>query len=245
MPLTVLPGGKVFADRTGPAPSRVVALHGWGRDRSDFAAALAGFDALAVDLPGFGTSAPPESAGGAGMYARILAPALEGEVDAPVVVGHSFGGRVALHMATAVGARGVVLTGVPIFRSRPPKSPPPAYRAIRALHRRGLLTDATMERIRRRRGSTDYKNAKGVMRDVLVTVVNEEYGDLVRTLDIPVALVWGADDAEVPPAVAERAADERHRAVLSVSIDVVAGVGHMLPLEAPDALRAAIERLLR
>jgi pimeloyl-ACP methyl ester carboxylesterase len=56
----------------------------------------------------------------------------------------------------------------------------------------------------------------------------------------PVDLVWGDDDAEVPLAIAEQLAAR----FADARVQVCPGAGHMLPLTAPDALRAAIERHL-
>ena len=55
-----------------------------------------------------------------------------------------------------------------------------------------------MEALRRRRGSDDYRNATGVMRDVLVIAVNEDYEDLLPRITCPVELVWGDDDTAAP-----------------------------------------------
>lgn len=235
-------GGRLFGALHGTPPPRVLALHGWGRTHRDFDAVLSGLDALALDLPGFGATPPPDEPWGAAAYAAAVAPALDGPA---VVVGHSFGGRVAVHLATAHPelVRGLVLTGVPLVRvegarRRPPA---PAFRLARALHRRGLVGDERMERLRQRYGSADYRAAQGVMRAVHVRAVNETYEAELRSVQCPVELLWGADDADVSPAVAEAAAallDGRAR------LTVVPGVGHLVPTAAPDAVRAAVERLL-
>ncbi len=68
----------------------------------------------------------------------------------------------------------------------------------RALHRARLVGDGRMERARQRYGSADYRAAQGVMRDVLVRLVNERYDDALAALRCPVELVWGDDDAEAP-----------------------------------------------
>jgi len=44
--ITTLAGGRVLAEKFGSTPPRVVALHGWGRDGSDFATILSGLDAV-------------------------------------------------------------------------------------------------------------------------------------------------------------------------------------------------------
>jgi len=241
-------GGRLFGEWIGGAAPRVLALHGWGRTHRDFAAVLDGLDAVALDLPGFGASPPPEGglvAPGAAAYAAVVAEALPQIAGPLVVVGHSFGGRVAVHLAAtrpeAVSA--LVLAGVPLLRSVDSSNARPrvGYRLLRALHRRGLVSDARMERLRRRDGSADYRNASGVMRDVLVKVVNETYEQPLRAIACPVELVWGDDDPQVPLAVAERAAallGDRAR------LTVVAGAGHDTPRTATAELRGAIEHHL-
>ena len=59
MALRALADGALFAEAYGDGSPRVLALHGWGRRGNDFAASLAEFDALAVDLPGFGATPAP------------------------------------------------------------------------------------------------------------------------------------------------------------------------------------------
>lgn len=247
--LQALADGRIFADRTGTGPVQVVGLHGWARDRSDLVAALDGFDALNVDLPGFGASPPPDAATGAAGYARLLANALDGlsndGVEAPVLLlGHSFGGRVAVALAAARPdlVRGLVLTGVPLLRpDGPPRKPHRSVRVAKALHRRGLLSDARLEAVRQRHGSEDYRRAEGVMRDVLVTVVNESYADELRTITCPVTLVWGADDTAAPLAVAQQA-----EALLQhADLVVLDGVGHDVPRHRPEVLHDATARGLQ
>ncbi|MGH2685417.1 MAG: alpha/beta fold hydrolase, partial [Actinomycetota bacterium] len=110
-----------------------------------------------------------------------------------------------------------------------------------ALHRRGLFPDDRMESLRRRHGSADYRAATGVMRDVLVRVVNETYEEQLRAVRCPVELVWGDDDTAAPLEAAERAAD-----LLGdlATLTVLPGAGHLTPSTAPDALREALERRL-
>jgi pimeloyl-ACP methyl ester carboxylesterase len=218
----------------------VLALHGWRRDHRDFDTVLAGLDAVAVDLPGFGATPPPDEPWGAAEYAAAVDPVLDEMGQPAVILGHSFGGRVAVHLAAgrpdAVAA--VVLTGVPLIRRPGSGRPKPSFRLARALNRRGLVSDARMDALREKHGSPDYRAAKGVMRDVFVRVVNESYEDQLRAMRCPVELVWGDDDPEAPLAVAEAAA----ALVPGATLTRVAGAGHMIPQTAPDALRQALMR---
>lgn len=244
MPLRAF--GPLFGQVHGDGTPGIVALHGWARRGSDFDRVLDGFDAVAFDLPGFGATPAPAAATGAAGYAAGVVEALQALGGGPyVVVGHSFGGRVAAVMAASRPelVTGVVFTGVPLIRSRSAGGPSLGYRWLRRANRLGLVSDDRMERERRSRGSADYRAATGVMRDVLVTVVNESYEAELARITCPVALVWGADDRDVPVSVAEAAREVLAVAGADVTLDVISGVGHLTPALAPAALRTAIERV--
>ena len=202
--------------------------------------------AVAPDLPGFGATPPPPDIWGSRDYAEALLRLFAGEggLEAPaVVVGHSFGGRVAVTLAAAhpdlVGA--LVLTGAPLL-PRPGGSgrSAPGYRVVRRLRRMGLVGEERLERARQRYGSPDYRNAHGVMRGVLVRTVGERYDEQIAALRCPVELVWADDDTEAPWAVAEELATRIPGAALTCCPEA----GHLTPLHAPTVLRAAVERRL-
>lgn len=246
MPLISINGGSLFAERFGSGPPRVLAMHGWGRRGADFSASLGSLDALAVDLPGFGASPPPTVAMGARGYAELIGPALDMFDLPPVVVGHSFGGRVAvarefLHPGSASG---LVLAAAPLVRTSPGRRPSLTHRTLRRANRMGLVSAQMMERRKRRHGSADYRAATGIMRDVLVTAVNESYEEELKSLRVPVHLVWGSDDAEVPPRVGSEAARIIDGSPPAVKLDVLEGVGHQIPLQAAEALRRAVVQML-
>ncbi len=242
--------GRVFGHfRAGTGPLCVL-LHGWARDSSDLAPLAAlleekGLPTLRLDLPGFGASPPPDSPWDSADYAaavcRVIAEASgrQSGADTVVVVGHSFGGRVALQIAamSPCPAAAVVVTGVPLFRRRSGAKPPIAYRMARWASRRGLLGEARMEEFRRRYGSEDYRRASGVMRDIFVKVVNEDYTAQLNAISIPLQLVWGSADSAAPVEQAQRAASM----VKNSTLTVLEGRDHFGPIAMPAGLAAAVE----
>jgi len=240
--LSVLPGDNLGA-RHGAPPADVVALHGWRRSSADFDAVLVGLDAVAPDLPGFGSAAAPPIAWGAADYAGAVAPVCR-EGPPVVLVGHSFGGKVAVMLAAACPdrVRGLLLTGVPLTAAPVPRASW-RYGVARRLNRLGLLGDERLEARRRRTGSDDYRAASGVMRDVLVRSLGETRdGTYLRALGevrCPVELVWGERDTAAPlPGAADLA-----RAPAGARLTVLPGVGHLTPTEASAELRSALDRL--
>ena len=237
--------GAVFAQVFGEGPPEILALHGWGRRGADFRRSLHDRPALVPDLPGFGASPPPNETLGTDGYASIVAELLPVFDRPPVLVGHSFGGRIGVCLAAKKpdAIRKAVLTGVPLLKraDSTSKGPDLGYRVWRSLNKAGIVSDDRLEAEKRSRGSADYRAATGVMRDILVKVVNETYESELARIEIPVTMVWGDNDSEVPVEVAERAAGMLRQ----VRLEVLPGVGHLVPTEAPDVLRDAVDRALQ
>lgn len=241
MAIVALADGRVLAERIGEFPPRIVALHGWGRTGSDFAPILVGLDAAAIHLPGFGPTAVPDSVWGTEDYAELVAEAIR--PFAPVVlVGHSFGGRVAVRLAARFPdlVSGLVVTGAPLVRATAAGKPRLSFRIAKWANRIGILSDTAIEVLRRKAGSADYNAANGVMRDIMVKTVNENYDEDLSRISAPTWMVWGEHDTAAPTQ-AGKLASER---IPGARWTVVPGEGHLLTPTLGAAVRHAIEEAL-
>lgn len=243
MALKAFCAGTVFGEIDGPAPL-VLGLHGWGRTHGDFAPLAGVAPMLSVDLPGFGASPPPPTGWGSVEYAARLVSLWDQFDEPPLVVAHSFGGRVAVHLAHEVPMRGLVLVGVPLIRPTSAAKPSLQYRSLRWLHSRKLLSDDRMEQIRQRYGSADYRATDGVMREVFVRVVNESYDAQMTNLQTPVRMIWGANDTAAPVAQARMAYERMKDDGADVEMQVIDDVGHDVMVERPDVVRSVIGAML-
>jgi pimeloyl-ACP methyl ester carboxylesterase len=234
-------GGAIFAEHLAGRAPTVLALHGWGRQRGDLLDALAGREVISPDLPGFGASPAPTEAWGAARYAALVAELLRAEESGPVlVVGHSFGGRVAAHLAADHPdlVAGVVFAGTPLLRPSRRRTAPLPYRVVRRLRRLRLIPESVLDSMRQRYGSADYRAATGVMRDVLVTVVNEDYRDELARIRCPVGFCWGTSDTAARPEVATEAAGI---VATCAAIDIIEGAGHDVHRSHAHRLGAVID----
>lgn len=239
--ITALADGRLLAEKTGASPARIIALHGWGRNGGDFARIVDGLDALSIHLPGFGITPEPAEAWGSEQYADDVAAALEG-LPPVILVGHSFGGRVAVRLAAKHPelVAGIVLTGVPLMRLKAAPKVSASYRLVRWLARRGLVPQKTLEAQRHKHGSADYRAAQGVMRDIMVRVVPETYDADLARITARVRMVWGGNDTAAP-ADAGLAAS---KLVTGAKFRVVPGAGHLLEGELRDAVREELLQLI-
>lgn len=234
--------GQIFLDvQTGTEPC-VICLHGWGRDRTDFEPLAHHSDhrLISIDLAGFGTSPEPEPGWGAKEYAEQIERVLkEIDIEEAIVVGHSFGGRVAINLAAYYPKRvsALVLCGVPVKPRESTSKPKLQYRLARAANALGLFSDARMEKMRRRYGSADYVNATKVMRSVLVKVVSEDYTPELLTLTQPVSMLWGSQDTA---ASAELVSYIESVAPKIAEVNIIEGAGHDVHLSHTAELASLI-----
>ena len=210
-------GGGTLVDEIGGQGSdqHIVFLHGWGSNRESLRGVATLFENLylvhLLDLPGFGDAPVPPDDWDTTKYADLVEQYLRCELSGSVtLVGHSFGGRVALRLAArrVPAVRALVLMAVPGL-------PLPRWsrRRLRASAIRGLRRTLTLIRPMlgagpinwhtRTFGSKDYLSA-GKMRSVFIRAVNEDLTDTARAVACPTLLLWGAEDGETPVWLATR-----------------------------------------
>ena len=239
--ITALADGRLLAEKTGATPPTVVALPGWMRSATDFTPIVDGLDAVSIHFPGFGTTPEPSTVWGSEDYAEEVASAISG-FGPVILVAHSFGGRVAARLAAKYPqyVRGIVLTGVPLLRLGAAPTPPLSFRLARSLAKKGILPKSVLEKQRQKRGSADYLAAQGVMRDILVRVVNENYNDDLARITVPVRMVWGENDTAAP-ADAGLAASQL---IKNSTFRAVPGAGHLLEGDLRPAVRQELLALI-
>jgi pimeloyl-ACP methyl ester carboxylesterase len=223
----------VVRGSTGEMPPLIM-LHGWGQSLGSLWALG---DLLSksrqvhlIDLPGFGQSPKPSSDWGTDQYGDCLLDYLKdqklGSVD---ILGHSFGGRVALRMAAKDPAR---LRKLVLINAAGLQRDLKGKRAFRAKLARISMTVckfldrsfgmSTFENWHVPRfASIDYKNA-GEMRKIFVITVNEDLTEAASKVMQPVFLLWGEEDEEVPVEIAHR----YHKLLANSQLTILPGKGH-------------------
>ena len=180
--------------------SDIVLLHGWGQNiamMKPIGDRLQKNHRITIlDFPGFGESEEPKMALTVYDYCEILEELLKKlKVKKPVIMGHSFGGRIAIIYASRNEVEKVVLFGSPCIRKE--VKPSLKLRMLKSLKKIPGINK--LEGFAKNHmGSRDYKNASEIMKKILVNVVNEDLSECAKKINVPTLLIWGDRDTEAP-----------------------------------------------
>ena len=162
----------------------IVLLHGWGQNIEMMRPIGDNFQdrfrITILDFPGFGESEEPKSPWTIEDYELMLEEFLKKlNVKKPIVIGHSFGGRVAIRYSARNPIKKLVLFGSPCIRIQEELSI--GVKILKKLKQLPGLNEIG-EYMKNFIGSRDYKAASPIMRQI------EE----------PTLLIWGEQDTEAP-----------------------------------------------
>ena len=228
----------------------ILILHGWGPGAEKWQPTAeklrqAGFSVLLPDLPGLGQTPPPPKPWGVAEYADFLAKLLAtNRVKRAVVVGHSFGGQLAVALASSHPSlvEKLILVAPAIIRARSLK-----FRLIRFLTKltkpvfQAILSKRSFQRWQRLGyrllRSHDYLETQGVMRETFKKVIATDLSSQLASLSCPLLFVWGDRDRQVSLSQLSRLRELNQ----DIAIKVFPGVGHDLPFSQRDVLLETIK----
>lgn len=193
-------GINVHYERYGKKKGKtLIFLHGWGQNiamMEPVAKLFAtDFDIVIVDLPGHGESDEPNKILEIPDFVTCIRSLVESlKIKNPILIGHSFGGKIALLYASKYEVDKLILFGSPFKQEIKKLSlKTKALKQIKKLPGMKVFEEFAKRHI----GSTDYKNASPIMRQILVSHVNFDITEEVKKITCPALIVWGTNDTEV------------------------------------------------
>lgn len=198
-----LKGLNVNYEVKGDKGKDVILLHGWGQniEMMSFIQNFLSehFIVYNLDFPGFGKSDEPKEPYSNEDYTELLREFVTKlNINNPILIGHSFGCRVALYYAYKYPVYKMVLTGAAGIKDRHSISwylKVYSYKTLKLLLKpfKGLS-----ERLRSNVGSNDYKNASSIMKGTLVKCVNFDITPYLKDIKPETLLVYGDKDEATP-----------------------------------------------
>ncbi|WP_405545876.1 alpha/beta fold hydrolase [Streptomyces goshikiensis] len=249
-------GGTVEVRSKGCTGPALVFVHYWGGSAATWDGVVGRLPAeqatVRYDQRGWGTSRALPGPYTLDQLADDLSCVVEALRLGPfVLVGHSMGGKVSQLVAAR---RPTELAGLVLVAPAPPR--PPA--AVTPEFREGLShaydspesAEQALDHVLTAVPLPDALRAAAVrdnlavhpeaLREWPLRGIVTDITDTVRAIDVPVTVLAGENDAVEPPHVLR---EHLLPHIPHAQLHTVPGVGHLLPLEAPDALAAELRSL--
>lgn len=236
----------------------IVILHGWGANSSAWQTPKKllekmGFSVFIPDLPGFGKEPPPKTVWSVSDYVDFVLKFAKGKnLEKFLLIGHSFGGRIAIKLAADYPEKltALVLAGAPgaRFSSNWEKIKVwlflplakagnlcfniPPFIALKPLARKILYRLA---------GARDYYYADTPqIRETFKRIIDEDLKPLLKKIKSPTFIFRGERDRVVPPAYANLMFKEMPHA----KIKIVKNGTHCFPYEQPKVFIESVVEFL-
>lgn len=254
---TDINGVKLHFSETGnPEGKPAVIMHGWGCNISTVASISAALEdsmrVISIDLPGHGKSTEPPllddgKPWGVMEYADCVETLLKSlDIQNPALIGHSYGGRVAIVIGSRSPVDKIVL--VDAAGIKPKRSFKYYWKVYTFKTMKKILpvlvgnkkAQRIIERKRAKSGSADYRQASPVMRMVMSRSVNQDLKHLLPKISAPTLLIWGEKDTATP--LSDGQAMER--LIPDAGLVKFPDAGHYSFLDNPAGFRAVVRSFL-
>lgn len=232
--------------------SPVILMHGWGCNLTTLASvekvAVENHTVYNVDFPGFGQSQEPSEVWGVEKYTQLIEELVKVEnIENPILLGHSFGGRVGILYSSRNQVKKLILVdaaGVKPRRSLKYYFKVYSFKISKRLMPLIYGKEGAQKRIeeaRAKRGSSDYNNATPMMRAILSKVVNEDLKYCMPQIKAPTLLIWGENDTATPL----RDAQTMEKLIPDAGLVSFPGCGHYSFLDNPIQFAAVLRSFLK
>ena len=230
MAYKILKDDLTFANVNSDNPN-VCFLHGWGTSGKDFNKIESHFDFITIDIPGFGKSVPFTKSFSPKSYAEYLFKLIPESVD--VIVGHSFGGRIAAHLSQMQNYRKIVIIASPLIRKIKPNNGFSVFKLYKFMNNLYIISGSRLDELKNKYGAEDYKNANKVLKDTLVMAVNDDLSEILPQISSKVELIYGQEDLVVPVKVGI----DSSRIIPDSQLTIIPDEGH-------NMLRSSAEKII-
>lgn len=245
--------GISMSYRVSGSGEPVVLMHGWGCSGKtvefiEKICADSGYKVFNVDFPGFGDSDEPDEVWGVEEYTKIIEGlSKEENIIKPVLIGHSFGGRVAVLFGSRNNTGKIIL--IDAAGIRPRRSIKYYFKVYRfkvwkkfmKLVMKGSSYETWLDKYRRKKGSADYAAASPKMRQILSKVVNEDLKKVMPMIKAPTLLIWGRNDTATPI----RDARVMNKLIPDSGLVEFEDAGHYSFLDQPVRFKAVLSNFLK
>ncbi|MCA9330127.1 alpha/beta hydrolase [Candidatus Saccharibacteria bacterium] len=229
---------------------KILLLHGWGdsiRGLSPFIMQLSkNYQVLAVDLPGFGDTQPPNEAWGLNRYADFVkAFTTKINYSPDIIIGHSNGGAIAIRgLTSGLTADKLVLIGSAGIRGEYKGR----IKIIRYLTKIAKLITKLLPAGAQKRLRQKFYGAIGSdmlvaehLQDSFKLIINDDVREDAGVIDVKSLLIYGDQDTSTPLKYGQLLKSK----IKNSNLIVVKGGSHWLPTENTQQIVKLIKEFVK
>lgn len=188
-----------------------------------------------IDIPGFGVSPLIRKQQSYQEVLHWMKQQLPTNASKHILIGHSFGGRLALDLVAKNQSdyAGLVLIAAPVIYR------PPLAVTLKKLLAKLIspLFPIIPKRWRARYRSADYEQAaNSPLRTLFLDVITYDQSEMLKKLSLPVLILWGDQDKQASPTLVA----ELVKLMPHATVSIIKNSGHDLHLEKPALLSATL-----
>lgn len=182
----------------------VIILHGWNADVSIYESIVnvlkRKYLVYIIDLPGFGESMIPAIPYEIDDYVDFIHSFINDlNIDNPILIGHSFGGRIAIRYATKFKINKLILISSAGIKRFNIKTKYKIYKYKLKKKYYMLTRNITkLEELQNNSGSTDYQCLNNTMKKTMINIINTNQTKELKNILVPTLLLWGKNDLQTP-----------------------------------------------
>ncbi|MBM3257746.1 MAG: alpha/beta hydrolase [Candidatus Nealsonbacteria bacterium] len=241
---------------SGPA---ILLLHGWGGSSSSWVKiqeilGKKGYQVIVPDFPGFGKSADPFDPWGVKEYVEFVFQFVkELKLNSFFLLGHSFGGRIAIKFSALYPEKVLRLVLVDSAGVEREKNLSLKQKIMLTWSRRLGYFIVTMPVLKKlyplfRRiayilvGTRDYYLIKSpVMKETFKKIIEEDLTDYLPMIKVKTLIIWGEKDRLTPISIAHLLKEK----ITGSELEVMPGIGHNPHLQSPKQLSEIILKFFK
>ena len=225
----------------------IILLHGWGSNSDTFLDFIkiikSSYTVFAIDLPGFGQSEEPLNPYNLDDYVKLIEQfVFDKQLLNPILIGHSFGGRIAIKYASKNPVKKLILIDSAGLKPRfhfIVKGKIILYKLKKRWYKLNRNV-VKYNNLINNSGSNDYKNASPIMKKTMTNIVNEYLDKHLKKIQCETLILWGKMDNVTP----YKDALKLKKKIINSGLVTFEGVGHFPYIEAKKTFHKIIKEYL-
>ena len=199
---------SLYYEKYGNKKKSILILPGWGNTRNTFANIINFFKnnytIYIIDYPGFGKSSTPKNEMTIYNYTEIIISFMqELKIINPIIIAHSFGGRIATLLSSQYKIPIDKMILIDIAGIKPKKTlkqrlKERLYKLLKKITSSSKHKEKYHEKLLKLFGSQDYRSLPKEMHQTFKNIINEDLSQYFKHINSECLILWGKLDDSTP-----------------------------------------------